>query len=138
MNYLIDTNVISETIKPKPNKQVLNWLKAIPNQNLYLSVLSLGEIHKGIEKLPETQKKQKLRLWVESDLQQWFGDRILPIDQPVAETWGHILANAKRSLPAIDSLLMATAVRHQLCVVTRNMGDFECPGVLVINPWIVS
>jgi len=95
MSYLIDTNVISETIKAKPNQKVLKWLDQIEPEHLYLSVLSLGEIRKGIELLDSKPKIQKLTIWLQQDLIQWFQDRVLTIDQAVADRWGRLQVSKK-------------------------------------------
>ncbi len=108
MKYLLDTNVISELKRPQPNTQVLKWFATINNHHLYMSVLSLGEIRKGIEKLPENQRKKELYFWLENDLSEWFGNRLLPIDKEIADRWGKLQATMNRPLPAIDSLLAAT------------------------------
>src|SRR5688572_26773459 len=136
MSYLIDTNVISEMVKKEANKKVMEWIKAVPSESLYLSVISLGEIRKGIEKITDSRKKEKLRIWLEHELPAWFGHRILNIDKHVMERWGKLHAEAKRSIPAIDSLIAATALHHDLAIVTRNAIDFNFPGLEVINPWI--
>jgi hypothetical protein len=135
MSYLLDTNVLSETIRRKPNRSVISWLDQIPGEALFVSVLTLGEIRKGIELLGDRKRREKLRLWLEHDLHAWFEERILSIDFAVADRWGRLLAEAQRPLPAIDSLLAATALHHDLRLVTRNAGDFKYPGLVVINPW---
>lgn len=135
MNYLIDTNVISELVKPTPNAHVIDWFKAVPDNSLFISVLTLGEIRKGVERPKAPQKKETLRLWLEESLPHWFGDRILTIDKVVCETWGTLLATSARSLPAIDSLIAATAIHHRLTLVTRNVSDFDFATLTMINPW---
>lgn len=135
MSYLLDTNVISELVRPKPNKKVLAWFKNIPNDALHLSVLSLGEIRKGVEALADHHRKEKLRLWLENDLPDWFRDRLLMINQQVCDRWGRLQFEMKRSIPAIDSLIAATALLHDFRLVTRNIKDFVYPGLIVINPW---
>jgi predicted nucleic acid-binding protein len=137
MSYLIDTNVISELIKPTPHPAVLSFAKTVPESALYLSVLTLGEIQKGIAKLTDSVKQQRLSLWLEQDLPTWFRDRILPIDNETAICWGHLQANSGRSLPVIDSLLAATAITHRLKLVTRNTSDFIYPALALINPWLL-
>ncbi len=136
MNYLIDTNVISELVKPKPDKHVIQWISCIPDTHLYLSVLSLGEIRKSIEKILEPAKKEKLRIWLEHALPDWFGDRFLSIDNEVANRWGRLLAQHKHPTPAIDSLLAATALHFDLALVTRHVMDFKpFQDLQIINPW---
>ena len=135
MSYLLDTNVISETIRRQQNKQVITWLEQIPAEALFISVLTLGEIRKGIEKHADKQRREKLRLWLEHHLTAWFEERILPIDLAVADRWGRLLAEVGRPVPTIDSLLAATALHHELRLVTRNAKDFNYPGLEVINPW---
>ncbi len=135
MSYLLDTNVLSELVRVKPNKNVINWFKSIPNESLYISVLVLGEIRKGIEQVSDEHKKAKLRIWLEQELPAWFGNRIKSIDTEVADRWGRLQAEMKRPLPAIDSLIAATALHFDLTVVTRNQADFSYPSLMVINPW---
>lgn len=135
MKYLLDTNVISELKRPKPNKQVLNWFATVTKESLYLSVLTLGEIRKGIEKLPDEQRKQALSSWLEKDIPLWFDSRLLLIDAEVADCWGKLQARTNRPLPAIDSLLAATALHHDLCLVTRNVSDFDYPDLTILNLW---
>lgn len=135
MSYLLDTNIISEVLRKKPNGRVMAWLEAVPSPQLYLSVLTLGEIRKGIEKLEESKRKTNLTLWLEQELINWFGDNILSIDQAVAERWGYLSATNKQPLPVIDGLLAATALTNNLKMVTRNTKDFKCDGLEVINPF---
>ena len=141
MSYLIDNNVISELARAKPDAAVLDWFANTPDEALFLSALTLGEIRKGVEKLtnPEdTARRERLRLWLEHDLRDWFGPRILPIGPDVADHWGRLLAQVGRPVPAIDSLLAATALHHDLRLVTRNTRDFDYAGLEVINPWGVA
>lgn len=135
MNYLIDTNVISELVRATPDKGVTEWINSVPNQSLYLSVLTLGEIRKGIEKITDKKRKQKLQIWLEHELPDWFENRLLPIDQAIADKWGRLQQQAKRHIPAIDSLLAATALHHDLSLVTRNEKDFQGFSLQIINPW---
>src|SRR3990167_2691138 len=135
MSYLLDTNVISEFSKPKPNNKVLHWLTRIPVHDIYLSVLTLGELRKGVEQVSDPHKKEKLRIWLEHEVPNLFGPRILFIDKHVVDRWGRLLAEMQRSLPAIDSLIAATALHFDLCLVTRNTTDFDYPSLEVINPW---
>ncbi|OGT30290.1 MAG: recombinase [Gammaproteobacteria bacterium RIFCSPHIGHO2_12_FULL_35_23] len=135
MSYLMDTNVLSELIKPKANKKVLDWVESIPNESLYISVLTLGEIRKGLEKVSDIRRKERLRVWLEHELPAWFNDRIKPIDIQVVDRWGRLQAEIKRPVPVIDSLLAATALHFDFALVTRNNKDFAYPSLEVINPW---
>lgn len=138
MSYLIDTNVISELTRSKPNKAVIEWFHKISSHQLYLSVLTLGELRKGIEQVTDKSKKMKLHFWLENELPAWFGHRMLTIDQPVADRWGRLLAEMSRPLPAIDSLIAATALHYDFCLVTRNVKDFKYPSLQVIDPFITG
>lgn len=135
MSYLIDTNALSETIRPKANKSLLNWLESTNPESLYISVLTLGEIRKGIQKCPDDKRKAKLRLWLENKITDWFSGRILTVDLAIADRWGRLQAEANRPVSIIDSLLAATALHHDLTLVTRNTKDFNFPGLEVFNPW---
>jgi hypothetical protein len=135
VSYLLDTNAVSELVRPRPNRRVLSWFQAVPDDALHLSVLTLGEIRKGVEQLRASRRRERLRVWLEQDLTDWFGTRLLPIDNVVADRWGRLLAQAGRPMPAIDSLLAATALHHQLRLVTRNVNNFDFPGLEVVNPW---
>jgi len=136
MSYLLDTNVLSELVRPKPNEAVLAWFANVPDESLYISVLTLGEIRKGVEGVPDAKRKETLRVWLEHTLPEWFGSRVLSVDVNVAEKWGRLQADAQRPVPAIDSLLAATALHHELRMVTRNAKDFDYAGIEVINSWI--
>jgi len=135
LSYLIDTNVLSELRRKEPNPRVVAWFEERPATTLYISVLTLGEIRKGIESLGKSKRKLKLLDWLETELPAYFAGRILPIDEEVADRWGRLLACAGRPLPAIDSLLAATALTHSLALVTRNVDDFPHPDLEVIDPW---
>lgn len=135
MSYLIDTNVLSELRRRTPDVNVVRWIGERPASTLYLSVLTLGELRKGIEVITEGERKRTLMDWLEVDLPNFFAGRILPVDATVADRWGRFLAQVGRPLPAIDSLLAATALRHDLTLVTRNLKDFRHPEVQVLNPW---
>ena len=135
MSYLIDTNVLSELRRKQPSPAVVAWVQARPASTLYISVLTLGELRKGIATLGDGAKQQALLDWLEVELPQFFMGRVLPIDAAVADRWGGLMAQAGRPMPAIDSLLAATALTHGLQMVTRNQKDFAYPGLQTINPW---
>lgn len=135
MSYLVDTNAFSELVRQRPHQSVGRWFDEVPQSALHLSVLTLGEIREGVEKLPAGPRRERLRVWLEQELPGWFEDRLLPVSGAVADRWGRLVAAAGRPLPAIDSLLAATALHHELRVVTRNDEDFDLPGVEVVNPW---
>src|SRR4030042_643805 len=135
MSYLLDTNMLSETIRRNPNRSVITWLDQIPGEALFISVLTLGEIRKGIEALSDKKRREKLRLWLEHDLPEWFEGRVLPVDLVVADRWGRLLAEAGRPVPTIDSLLAATALHHELRLFPRDAGGFDYPGVGRFNPF---
>lgn len=136
--FLLDTNVISELIKPIRNPGVLQWMGSNSPSALFLSVLTLGEIRKGIAGLPMGDRRTRLESWLVDQLSIRFRGRILPIDEAVADRWGRLQARAKelgRLLPTIDGLLGATAVHHNLILVTRNVKDLEFAGIECFNPW---
>lgn len=134
--YLLDTNIISESVKTPPNAGVRNWLSEAPPHELYISVLSLGEVRRGVEKLNIGHRKNRLLMWLEHELPQWFGSNIISIDKAICERWGYLTATL--SLPPIDSLLAATALVHNLKMVTRNEKDFKIEGLEVINPFLYT
>lgn len=135
MSYLLDTNVLSELRRKQPNPGVVAWLQARPAQALFLSVLTLGEIRKGIEGLPDATRRQAIADWLEVELPRYFEGRLLPLDAHTADRWGRLMAHAGRPLPAIDGLLAATALQHDLTLVTRNTRDFAGLGLRLLNPW---
>ncbi|MBN2691980.1 MAG: type II toxin-antitoxin system VapC family toxin [Burkholderiaceae bacterium] len=135
MSYLVDTNVLSELRRREPAPAVVQWMEARPTTALYLSVLTVGELRKGIEAMTAGLRKQQLLDWLDVELPAFFANRLLPVDLKVAERWGKLLSQAGRPLPAIDSLLAATALTHDLTLVTRNVRDFQFSGLAVIDPW---
>ena len=136
--FLLDTNVISELINARPDANVTAWVEATDESLLYLSVLTLGEIRRGIASLPQSRRRATLEAWLDRDLQARFEGRILTIDREVADRWGLLTAAARESgiaLPVIDGLLAATALEHNLTLVTRDTGQIPSMGVAVFNPW---
>ncbi len=134
--FLLDTNVISEPTRPRPEAKVIDWLRSTDESLLYLSVLTLGEIRKGVAIHPDRVRRVKLEAWLARDLALRFAGRILAIDQNVAERWGRITAAAGQPVPVIDSLLAATALEHNLTFVTRNTQDVAALPVATFNPWL--
>lgn len=135
MSYLVDTNVLSELRRKSPDTGVIEWFAKRPATTLYLSVLTLGELRKGVDGLTDTVRRASLLDWLEIELPAFFTGRILPVDVHVADRWGRLLAAAGRPVPAIDSLIGATAAHHGLSLVTRNVRDFSDFGLEIINPW---
>ena len=137
MNYLIDTCVISELVKPAPDSNVLGWLNNTPNERLFLSVITIGEIRKGVTKLPASSRKEMLGTWLDTLIED-YQEKILPIDLKVAESWGVIQENAEKNgkpMPSLDSLIAATVYTHNLALVTRNESDFKAANIPIFNPW---
>lgn len=136
MNYLLDTNIISELVKKTPNQSVLKWIDSIDSEALYLSVISLGEIRKGISGIQNLVRQEKISNWLETELPEYFEERILNIDSEIADMWGRLQCKKKGYIfPAIDGLIAATAHVHKLTLVTRNTKDFMYTSIDVINPW---
>lgn len=136
--FLLHTNCISELVRVKPEPRVLEWMEAADEGLLYLSVLTLGEIRKGLAGLPQSKRRTHLEAWLEVELQARFSGRILPIDAAVADRWGVLAADAKRkgkALSTIDALLAATALHYNLTVVSRNVSDFANTQIPFLNPW---
>lgn len=141
LSYLIDTCVISELVRPEPHPAVVEWIAGVEEARLFLSVLTLGELHKGVAKLADSQRARRLTLWLERDVAIRFDGRILPVDASIARRWGKLVGDASArgiTLPVIDALLAATAQQHGLSVVTRNAKDLERCGVEIVNPWDVG
>ena len=138
MRFLLDTCVISELVARRPDPDVVQWVDSVDEERLFLSTITVGEIKKGIEKLGVSSRRSTLAEWLEDELLIRFKDRILPIDIAVMLVWGKLLADLEKQgkrMPAIDSLLAATALHGELGLVTRNEADFAHCGVTVINPW---
>jgi tRNA(fMet)-specific endonuclease VapC len=136
--YLLDTNVISELTKLQPEPKVVSWFQATSEELLYLSVLTIGEIRKGIDSLPRSNKRALLESWLANDLVLRFSGRILDVSLDIAERWGLISAQAKMAgapLAVVDGLMAATALHHNLILVTRNIKDVQVAGINMLNPW---
>ncbi len=138
MNYLLDTCVISELVKPTPDTNVIDWINNTPSERLYLSVITIGEVRKGLTKLPDSKRKDLLTNWLNSLLED-YDNRIYPINLRVTVNWGIIQGKAEKKgtpMASIDSLIAATAYTYNLVLVTRNVRDFEAGNLPLRNPWV--
>ncbi len=141
MSFLLDTNVVSEWVKPRPAAGVIAWLAEVDEDRVFLSVVSLAELRFGVERMPAGARRKQLDLWLGEELPLRFEDRILPVDASVAELWGRLVARAEatgRTMGIMDGFLAATAKLHRLTLVTRNVADFSALGPAVFNPWAAS
>jgi predicted nucleic acid-binding protein len=137
-DYLLDTNVVSELVRPNPDANLVKRVRAGDETRFHLSVLTFGEIRQRVERLPFGPRRERLRCWLEIDLTDRFQGRILDIDRRVTEIWGMIMARgaaASVGLPSVVTLIAATAERHGMVVVTRNLRDFAFAAVAAVNPW---
>ena len=138
MKYLLDTCAISELIKRRPNKKVLQWIQGCDEDAIYLSVLTIGEIQKGVAKLADSKRKAMIQQWLDHDLHNRFSGRIIPITEDIASTWGLVVAEAEtkgKPIPSIDSLIVAIAISHNLTIITRNTEDMAGTGARLLNLW---
>jgi toxin FitB len=136
--YLVDTNIPSEFTRDQPEARVVQFIREAGQENLFLSVMALGEIRKGIDLLPISQKRTGLQDWLDIDVRAWFAGRILPVTEVIAERWGQLAAAAQKqgvTLAVVDGVIAATALEHDLTLVTRNTRHFTTLGVTLINPW---
>jgi predicted nucleic acid-binding protein len=136
--YLLDTNCVSEAVKLRPDPQVADWIESVDESLLFLSVMTLGEIRKGLANLEQGKRRTQLETWLEIDLRDRFHKRILGIDRAIADRWGALTGEAKRrgqTVAVVDGILAATALHYNLTVVSRNANDFARAQVAVLNPW---
>lgn len=139
MTFLLDTNVVSEWVKPRPDPGLVAWLTQLDEDEACLSVVTLAELRYGITRLSSGKRRDRLWTWLHDELPDRFEGRVLPVDDRVAFAWGDVTAEcamAGRPIGAMDALIAATARVHALELVTRNVGDFEVTGVVVHNPWL--
>ncbi|MEY9123600.1 type II toxin-antitoxin system VapC family toxin [Bradyrhizobium yuanmingense] len=138
MNLLLDTNVLSEVQRPAPSPRVVAWLDRIDEDRAFISVASIAELRRGIALLEDGRRRTALAAWLAHDLPVRFAERVLPIDQTVAERWGDLMAQSRKSavaLSVMDGFFAATALVNDLTLVTRNVKDFAAFGVPLLNPW---
>ena len=138
MRLLLDTNVLSEVTKPRPNEDVLTWLHELDEDRTFISIVSIAEIRRRVALMDKGRKQDALDKWLTDDLPQRFENRIIQVEGLVARAWGDLMALAKRSgrgLASMDGMIAATAVAHQLSLATRNTKDFEGLGISIIDPW---
>ena len=140
MNFLLDTNVVSEAMRKRPNPRVLAWIAAQIEESLFISAITVGELRRGSLLLDQGKKRKALLRWIETGIKAEFAGRILPVDTTVMECWADLetsTVKTGRRLPVMDSLLAATALAHGLTLATRNIPDFEATGVVLLDPWQV-
>jgi len=140
MRYILDTNIISELVKKKPNRQIAAWIDDLDADSVYLSAVSIGEVCKGIERMPLSSRKEQLTNWLHDYLLIRFSDNTFSVDTDVMLTWGKMIARMQASgvsMSVIDSIIAATALHYHCTLVTRNVNHFLSAGVAVLNPWDV-
>ncbi len=141
MKFLLDTNVVSEWVKSRPDGGVVAWMNEVDEDRVFISVISLAELRHGVERMPSGIRRRRLDEWLKEELPLRFEGRILLIDRVIAEAWGRILARcetAGRPVGTMDGFIAATAEAHQLVLVTRNVSDFEFSVKEIVNPWVGS
>ncbi len=139
MKFLVDTNVVSEWVKPRPNEGVVAWMDEVDEDRVFISVVSLAELRHGVERMPSGARRRRLDEWLKEELPMRFEGRVLLIDRAVAEAWGRIVARcetAGRPISTMDGFIAATAEAHRLVLVTRNVSDFESSVKEIVNPWV--
>ena len=135
--YLVDTNILSQLTKPTPAPQVEAFLRQSKDR-VFVSVFSIGEIQKGIASLPASNRRAALEDWLDNEIMPWLGDRVLPVTLSIAERWGDLSSQLKakgRPRPVVDAVIAATAFKHDLVLMTRNVRDYEDLGITILNPW---
>lgn len=138
MAFLLDTNVISETVKPRPDKTVLNWIESQIPRDLFLAAQTIGELVRGARKVRERARRERFERWIEQDLTRQFDGRILPFDASTAAIWGRLMGDGDRTgrrPSAADAQIAAAALQHDLTLVTRNVKDFRSFDIRLLDPW---
>jgi predicted nucleic acid-binding protein len=137
MSFLLDTNAVSEWVKPRPNSGLVGWMESTDEDRIFISVVTLAELHYGVERMPAGRRRNRLEGWLQHELPLRFESRILPVDTGVAEAWGRTVSRSEavgRPIGVIDAFLAATAETYELTLVTRNVSDFS-QFKAVLNPW---
>jgi hypothetical protein len=138
VSFLLDTNVVSEWVKPQPDRNVISWLADVDEDRVFISVMSFAEIRRGLELLPAGRRRERLAAWLAEELPARFEERILNIDQHVAETWGVVMVRGQKlglTLGSMDAFFAATTEAHGLTLVTRYVKDFQALGISLLDPW---
>jgi predicted nucleic acid-binding protein len=138
VSFLLDTNVVSEWVRPQPDPNVVTWLAGVDEDEVFLSVVSFAELRRGVELLPAGRRRDRLAIWIDDDLSTRFHGRVIDVDRRVADAWGRIMARSQqagRGLGSMDAFFAATAESHDLTLVTRNTRDFDSVGLSLHNPW---
>jgi toxin FitB len=138
VSFLLDTNGVSEWVKPMPDPGLVNWLAAVDEDRIYLSVVTLAELRHGVERLADGRRRARLEVWLDQELAERFVGRVLVVNGAIADAWGRLVARAEAAghrLSVMDGFIAATAQIHDLTLVTRNVKDFTASGVAVQNPW---
>lgn len=141
MTFLLDTNVISELVSPRRNPDVVSWLASLDNHQLFVSVITIGELRYGIQRLAPSKRRQQLTDWLENEVLGVVGANLLPVDLATINYWATLSADleaAGRRIPFSDSLIAATAGVHRLTLATRNVKDFQPTNVALFNPWLTD
>jgi predicted nucleic acid-binding protein len=139
VNFLLDTNVVSEWVRPRPDDGVMTWLSEADEDRVFISVVTLAELRHGIERLPSGARRDRLDAWLTSQVPDRFETRVLPVDAAIANAWGRIMTRGQatgRPVGTMDAFIAATAEQHNLTLVTRNVADFDVLGIQLVNPWI--
>lgn len=138
MSFLLDTNVVSEEIKPQPDPGVVQWMQDADEERVYITTITVAELRFGVARLPEGRRRRMIENWLTHQLLDRFADRLLPVDATVADAWGRVVAAsyaAGRPISILDGFLAATALVNDLTIVTRNVSDFAATGLDLLNPW---
>jgi predicted nucleic acid-binding protein len=137
VSFLLDTNALSEWVKPRPHPGLIDWMESVDEDRVFMSVISLAELHYGVERMPAGNHRNRLAEWLQHEVPMRFEDRILPIDGQLAGAWGRTVSRSEargRLIGVMDAFLAATAEIHHLTLVTRNVSDFPLLKA-VLNPW---